>query len=129
MRTEAQEQEALVEWLRIKRIFFFAPYQENPGSFLNKQVAVIQGRKARKMGKMPGVSDLVVLLDTKILFIELKRARKQLKSGKMSTSHTKVSSAQESFITEVSKYPYVRAKVCYGFLEAKEFIGEELISN
>ncbi len=122
MLTEAQEQQALVQWLRAKKIFHFAPSNENQGSFLNKKVAMIQERKAQSMGKMTGIPDIFVFLQDKILAIELKRARKRLKSGKTSISHTKVSPSQERCLESLSAFDYCEVKICYGFIEAQDFI-------
>ena len=124
--TEADEQKALVQWLNIKHIMHFAPIMENNHSKLNRQFAVRNEAKAKAMGKKPGVSDIIVMLDNKILFIELKRKKKILKSGKESTSHTNISEAQKEFIENVNKYNYALGKVCYGWEEAKEFILKEM---
>ena len=125
--TEAQEQQKLVKWLRLKKIFHFAPINENQGSFTNRKVAMIQEAKAKSMGKIKGTSDLVVMLPNKILFIELKRAKRKLKSGKYSTSHTKTSPEQLEFLqTVVDDFDYADAFVCYGFEEAREFIEKNL---
>jgi len=122
MPTEAQEQKALVQWLQAKRIMHFAPMNENQGSFTNRKVAMIQEAKAKSMGKIKGVSDIIVLLPNKILFIELKRAKKRLKSGGLSISHTKVSKEQYSFMTSINEFGYAEATICYGCKEAIEFI-------
>ena len=123
MITETQEQQKLVQWLKLKKLFHFAPINENQGSFTNRRVAVIQAVKAKSMGKAKGISDIIVMLPNKILFIELKRAKKILKSGKLSTSHTKVSEEQKEFLQHiVDNFAYADAMVCYGFDEAREFI-------
>ena len=113
--TEAQEQLALIQWMNIKNIEYFAV--PNGGS-RHKLEAI----NLKRQGVKAGVSDIVVLLDNKILFVELKRRKKLLKSGKLSTSHTSTSQAQTDFISKVSEYPYAQGKVCYGWEEAKEFI-------
>lgn len=122
--TEAEEQKALVQWLRIKKIMHFAPINENNHSKLNKTFAIRNEAKAKAMGKIKGVSDMVVFLDNKILFIELKRKKKLLKNGNYSTSNTDTSESQANFIDNVKQYPYTDAMVCYGWNEAKEFIEE-----
>lgn len=125
--TEAQEQQKLIQWLRLKKVFHFAPINENNQSFSNRLVAMKIEAKSKAMGKVAGVSDVIVMLDNKILFVELKRARKVLKSGKLSVSHTKVSKEQKDFINSINeRFSYSEAKVCYGFNEAREFIEEYL---
>lgn len=120
--TEAEEQKCLVQWLNIKHINHFAPINENNHSKLNRQFAIKNEAKAKAMGKVPGVSDIVVFLENKILFIELKRKKKVLKGGGLSISHTKVSDAQYDFMTMVNKYDYAESTICYGWEEARDFI-------
>ena len=122
--TESQEQQKLIQWLKLKRLFYFAPINENNHSSLNRRVAVFQEVKARSMGKVKGTSDLIVMLPNKILFIELKKQGKILKSGKTSHSNSKVSKEQIAFIEKANKYPYAIAKVCYGYAHAIDFINE-----
>jgi len=120
--TEAEEQKALVQWLNIKHILHFAPINENNHSKLNRQFSIRNEAKAKAMGKVAGVCDMVVFLEEKILFIELKRKKKLLKNGTYSTSHTSTSESQKKFIGNANRFDYVESKVCYGWEEAKEFI-------
>ena len=123
---EELEQKKLIQWLRLKKIFHFAPMNENKSSFTNKRVAMQIESKAKSMGKVKGVSDVVVMLHNKILFIELKRARKVLKNGKLSVSHTKVSDEQKSFLNGVNAFSYAIGHLCYGAEEAMKIIEENL---
>lgn len=120
--TEAQEQRNLVMWLRYKRLFFFAPTNENNTYNQNKKYAMINEVKAKSMGKLKGVSDLVVFMPNFILFIELKRRPKKLKNGNYSISHTKVSKEQEAFIKKANGYHYAKAIVAYGADDAIRYI-------
>ena len=124
--TEAHEQETLVQWLRLKKIFHFAPVLENNTHGQNRKWAMIAEVKAKKQGKIKGTSDLFVFLGEKLLVIELKRAKKLLKSGKYTTSHTNTSKEQKAFLERVNKYPYAIGRVCFGWNEAKEFIENHL---
>ena len=119
---EDQEQALLIKWLKLKRVFYFAVNNENQSSFTNRKIAMIQEAKAKSKGKIKGASDLIVMIKDKILFIELKRSRKILKSGKTSISHTKTSREQLDFLDNVNKFEYADGKVCYGWIEAKEYI-------
>ena len=67
--------------------------------------------KAKSMGKIKGTSDLIVLLESKILFIELKRLKGSVTSKE-----------QKAFIEKVNLYPYAVGKICKGAVEAIEFI-------
>ena len=115
--TEEQEQKKLVQWLKLKKIFHFAPMNENKQSFTNPKVAMMIEAKAKSMGKVKGVSDLVVMLPSSILFIELKRAKKRL---------TKVSDSQNVFLSKIGQFCYAKGHVCYGANEAIEIIEKEM---
>ena len=124
---EEQEQMDFIKYLNAKKIFYFAPMGENKQSFANRQVAIKIASKAKKMGKIKGLSDVIIMLEDKILFIELKRARYPLKSGKYSTSHTKVSKEQKEFTATINEsFGYAKARVCYGAIEAIGFVEENL---
>lgn len=120
--TEAEEQHSVVEWLRYNNIMHFAPTNENNTYKQNRKYAMIAEQKAKAAGKLKGVSDLIVMLPNKILFIEMKRRRKLLKNGCTSITHTKVSKEQYEFLTKVNKFDYAEGVVCYGAKEAIELI-------
>ena len=117
MQVEEQEQKALVQWLKLKKIFHFAPMNENKQSFTNPRVAMMIENKAKSMGKIKGVSDLIIMLPNKILFIELKRQEK---------SKAKVSDSQNAFLSKIWLFCYAKAYVCYGAREAIETITKEM---
>ena len=124
--TEAQEQIMLINYLKAKKIFHYANVNENQMSSISKAMAIRVGAKHKALGKLAGLSDICCLLKHKILYIELKKAPRKLKSGKFSTSHVKVSDNQKVFIDKVNEFDYVSARVCYGYKESIEFIEEEL---
>jgi len=119
---EYEEQKTLVQWLRYNHIMHFAPTNENNSHKQNRKYAMIAEQKAKAAGKLKGVSDIIVMLQNKILFIELKRMKKKLKNGDFSISHTKISKEQYVFMTSANKFDYAEAIVCYGAREAIEFI-------
>ena len=121
---EEIEQMKLIQWLKANKYNFFAPINEQSHSFLNKSVAIIQTKRAKLMGLIPGVSDIVIFLDSKILFIEMKRQPKTLKSGKLSYTNSKTSEEQVKFLNNVNKYDYAKGFICYGFDEAVKIIKE-----
>ena len=121
---EHHEQIKLVNYLSVlerqgKIITFFAI--PNGGS-RNKMEAV----NLKREGVKAGVSDMQVILKDKVLFIEMKRPPKRLKSGKLSYSGISVSDNQKEFIDRVRGSKVCKAKVCYGFNEAREFVDDEL---
>ena len=124
--TEYEEQKALVEWLRIKKIMHFSNHNENNTYKQDRRYAMIAEQKAKASGKVKGVSDICVMLPNKILFIELKRKPKILKSGKLSVAHTKVSKEQQAFLDRVNMFDYAAGIVAYGWHQARDFINKEL---
>lgn len=121
---EQIEQITLTNWLKImehqgKILTFFAI--PNGGS-RNKLEAV----NMKKEGVRAGVSDMCIITHKKVLFVEMKRQGKILKSGKISYAGIKVSDEQEEFLNKVRCNFNVVGKVCYGFKEAKKFIEEYL---
>ena len=121
---EQQEQIKFVNYLFIlkrqkKIITFFAI--PNGGS-RNK----IEAINLKKEGVRPGVSDMEIVLKNKVLFVEMKRPPKRLKSGKLSYAGISVSDKQKEFIECVRSSEVCEAKVCYGFDEAREFIDSYL---
>ena len=120
--SEHTEQTTLVQWLKIKKIDYFAVPNAQALSSLNKMMAIRVMQKLKAEGLVDGTSDIVVFSKSKILFIEMKRRPKKLKSGKYSISHTKLSESQEKFLDMVGKYDYAVSTVCYGFEEARKFI-------
>ena len=111
---EEEEQKALVKWLRNNGYFFFAAKNENNQSYANRRNAAIHETKARAMGKVKGVSDLVIFLEDKILFMELKRQKPILKSGKRGKAKNVPSEEQKSFLDNVAGFKYAIASVAYG---------------
>ena len=124
--TEAQEQMMLINYLKAKKIFHYANVNENQMSSVSKAMAIRVGAKHKALGRLAGLSDMTIFLNNKILFIEMKKAPRKLKSGKFSTSHVKVSDNQVAFINKVNEFDYVKAVVAYGFKQAQAFVEEEL---
>ena len=117
--SERHEQITLHKWCKAKRLLSFSV--PNGGSRHR-----LEAINLKKEGATAGVSDYVVMLPTKILFIELKRKAKVLKSGKLSVSHTRVSDEQKSFTSAVNEFKYSEARICYGASEAIKFIESHL---
>ena len=109
--SEQEEQIALHEWCKIKGLLSWAT--PNGGSRNAKEAM-----NMKKEGVTAGVADYIVMLPDKIIFIEMKRRARKLKSGLLSISHTKVSEEQKRFLERVSKFKYAEAYVCYGAKDA-----------
>lgn len=111
--TESQETIALANWLRANNYFF----TKNPNETFTKFYNVKRKNKLEWVSAW--VPDMMIILKRwSLLFIELKRRKKVLKSGKLSSSNSKVSEEQKKWIEELSKIPNVQAEVCYGSNEA-----------
>jgi hypothetical protein len=121
---EHNEQIKVVNYLEILRkqkkiITYFAI--PNGGS-RNKLEAINMKREGIKAG----VSDLCIILDKKVLFIEMKRPPKLLKSGKLSYAGISVSDKQKEFLDDVNSGTVTSGYICYGFNEAKKVIDDNL---
>ena len=119
---ESEEQEKLVNYLKIlenqgKIITFYANVNENRMHKQIKKYAIIAEKVNKKLGKKKGVSDITIILKDKVLYIELKRAKKSL---------SKVSKEQINFLDKIKQSNVCDGSVCYGFEEAKEFIDKFL---
>ena len=109
---ETEEQRTLVQYCNLKKIFSLSI----PNGAILKGNPLQRARQMNKLkaeGLIVGASDFLVMLDNKMLFIELKRV-------KGSTT----SKAQKEFINKANQYPYAIAKVCKGAKEAIAFIEE-----
>ena len=105
---ERDEQIAVVQFLRVKKLPFYAI--PNGGSR-----HYIEAARMKQEGVSAGVPDLCVFLPTKVLYIEMKRK----KGGR-------VSPAQKQWIETINQYPYSHAAVCHGATEAINTIKEHL---
>lgn len=105
--TEEQEQQTVVDYLEYKGLTFTAI----PNSTYTTSWSV----KARNtaMGLRPGLPDLLVIVSGHLVFIEMKR-----------TVGGVVSPAQQAWIDSLNKIDNVEAVVCYGAIEAMEYIDD-----
>lgn len=107
---ESSEQETLVKYLEIKRLKFTSI----PNSTFTKSFAIKM--KNKREGLRKGLPDMLVILPTKLLFIELKR----YEGGVLSPE-------QKEWIEQLNKIGnQVEAIVCRGCGEAIDKIEKEL---
>ena len=116
---EQKEQKLFVKWLNLKNIFHFAVKNESGTNFNGRGKMI--GANDASMGKLKGVSDLIVMLDDGILFIEMKRPRKILKNGSKSCENL-LKPEQKQFLDKVNNFKYAKGYACYGFDEAKQTV-------
>ncbi len=122
--SERQEQIKVIQYLELlkrkgKILFYFAI--PNGGSR-----NPIEAKNLKLEGVRAGVSDICVITRDKVIFIEMKKRAKILKSGKKSTAGIKISDSQKEFIELVTQNPNIKARICYGFNEAIIFIEDEI---
>ncbi|MDA3806760.1 MAG: VRR-NUC domain-containing protein [Thiomicrorhabdus sp.] len=113
--SEYDEQKALVQWMTVKKLAFAAVPNENNMSFLNKKVAMIQGAKAKASGKRKGFPDMLVFVPGLVIVVEMKNI---IQKGKTKPVTSPEQTTWIKLLIELG-HP---AKVCYGWIEAKQFI-------
>ena len=119
---EEQEWEILKNWLEANNYKFTHIANE---IWIAGKVWMLVNRKKIKQGLKKWFPDYCIILKRRsLLFLELKRAKKVLKSGRLSTSNSKVSEEQKLWISELNKIKNVEACLCYGALEAIALIQE-----
>ena len=107
---EEREMMTLSTWLKINKIPFT--------HIANERVASVRYKKKLKaMGTSAGFPDMLIFLPGKIVFIEMKRAKKSL---------SRVSGEHEDWIDTINCYDYAKAAVCYGSGAAIDFIKSEM---
>jgi len=128
---EESEQVKVINYLKALKqkghiLDFWATSNEVKSQSRNGGANYYIGRKMLIMGKRAGVSDLTILLDDFTLYIEMKAKPKLTKTGKISTSHTRVSPSQNEFIETVNKSKHSAGFVAYGARMAIFIINETL---
>ena len=119
----------IVKYLRVlqktnKIITFFAPINETRVRSNNKLLNTQIANKEYSMGKLKGVSDLVIVFKDKVLFLEMKQPLKKLKNGMFTNSHSKPTDEQIKFLECVNNSYVCVGMVGYGYLHAKQIIDE-----
>jgi 3-oxoacyl-[acyl-carrier-protein] synthase III len=104
--TEAYEGRMLADWLDAKGVLYTHIASESSSRR--------QGIRNKQQGVRKGAPDYVIVLKSKVLFIELKRR----KGGRVS--------AEQKVWVERLTAAGAHAKVCLGWLEAKSFVEEHL---
>lgn len=102
--TESFEQEQLVQWLEARNYRFTAIPNAIPSQALRLKHA--------RQGLRPGLPDMLILVNNRCVWIELKRAK---------PASSRVSDTQKTWLTALNNAGCV-AQVCYGFEEAKQFV-------
>lgn len=108
--TETQECEAFHQWLDLKKIKHHHIASESQSG---RRDAVIRNARNKRMGQSRGFPDYTIVLPNRVVFLEMKRAKKSL---------SKVSPEQQAWIDALNDCIGVEAVVCYGCAEAIEFV-------
>lgn len=112
--TEAEESKALMQYMRLRRLRFTHIKNETGRSVRGKHVRNWRAVWAAMDGVSAGFPDFLVIVNNRLLAIELKRA----KGGQLSPK-------QKEWIEDL-KACGIDAKVCKGAEEAIKFINEYL---
>ena len=89
------------------------------------RVGMLVNRKKKIQGLKKWVPDyMIILKNWWLLFIELKRQRKILKSWKLWASPSVISEEQKKWIEALNKINNVEAYICFWALEAWEKVKE-----
>ena len=97
---EDTEQKALCNYLRKEKLLFFSV--PNGGTRNKKEAQTL-----KQTGLLKGVSDLVILTDNKVIFLELKRRKGGV-----------ISKEQKTFLEKVNVFDYAIGIIAYGYEDA-----------
>ncbi len=106
---ESDEQQAVVQYLEIKGI----KHSSIPNSTFTKSWK--QKAKNKREGLKPGLPDLLMIINNRLIFIEMKR----IKGGV-------VSKVQKEWKDAINECRGVNSFICKGFDEAKKIIDKYL---
>ena len=114
--TEHQEQSAFVSWCKAKKILVVAV---SNGFFTNKRDNKFYGQiaKLKAEGYSKGFPDLIVIIQDKVLFIEMKRKKTGV-----------ASSEQKAWIMAISELGHP-VSICRGCDRAIEFVLSEMVEK
>lgn len=120
LKWENLEAERLAQWLRMNNYKFTHIANE---SWLPPKVAMMASMRKKRMWTSPWFPDYCIILKRwALLFIELKRPKKILKSGKLGASPSTISEEQLQWIEELSKIDNIDACIAYWYEEAIKLI-------
>jgi hypothetical protein len=112
---EKDEQKQFIKYLRKKRLIYASISNENILSYLNRTVAARVMKELKEMGLQPAFPDLMVMLPTKMVFVEMKRIKR-----------SRTSDEQKIWNIVLDALPYASAYICKGSSKAIEVIEKEL---
>lgn len=119
---EEQEWEILKNWLEANNYKFTHIANE---IWISGRIWMLVNRKKIKQGLKKWFPDYCIILKRRsLLFLELKRKRKTLKSWKLWSSPSKVSEEQKIWIKELNEIANIEAHICYWAEEAIRLIEE-----
>jgi hypothetical protein len=129
------------QWLEMNRLKFthivnevsFGALSNTPQGQLT---ARIQGAKLKKLGKSSGVPDYMILTPKGTVWLEMKIPSLKPKKGHwnegwkpMQQSRAGVSRQQKDWIDAINEVPGTQADVCFGSIDAIEFVTRILNSS
>ena len=119
---EEQEWEILKNWLEANNYKFTHIANE---IWIAGKIWMLVNKKKIKQGLKKWSPDYSIILKRRsLLFLELKRQKKVLKSWKLWASPSKISNEQKIWIENLNKIPNVQAEIAYWAKEAISLIEE-----
>lgn len=110
MLDEASEQKRLIAWARACGLLC---HRVALGDGVKSAMA---GARAKRLGDLAGVSDLVVITPANVLYVEMKKQSKQARLSKV----------QKAFFECINSTACAKAVVAYGAVEAINLIKKEV---
>ncbi len=116
---ESEEQINLASWLKVNNYLSYKSPSETYTTSWN------QKRKNKAEGVTKGFPDICIILKRwSLLFIELKRQKRILKSWKIWKSPSIISKEQLEWQEELNKLQNIQCEICYWFNESIKLIKE-----
>lgn len=124
---------AFHNWLTLKGLKHTHIVNEVGGAVTNRQRAMREGARLKRMGKSSGVPDYVVLTPQATVWIEMKRPDLKPKNGDWTDEWTPeakskagVKRDQKEWLDAINNTPGSEAFVAYSSLEAIEYVSQFL---
>ena len=122
--SEDIEAEILANWLRFKK-YTFTHIANQSWQYWSKNIIIMMNKK-KKMWVSKWFPDYCIILKRRsLLFIELKRQRKILKSWKLWASPSIISEEQKEWIRKLNEIDNIWAFIAYWADEAINIIQEQ----
>ncbi len=121
--TEDQEAEQLANWLRNNNYTFTHIWNESWQRW-TRNIIIMMAKKKRLWVSKWFPDYCIILKRWALLFIELKRQKKLLKSWKLWASPSVISNEQIEWLKSLNNVANVQGEICYGAGESIDLINK-----